>query len=201
LEKIKSEYPGVPCFLFGHSTGGAVVLKVIYTYKGRFILFFLVYQFPLLCWSNQLHLWVGSLISLHQGNAGGDYSDLTCFACQACTSYCWGNCFLSSRSQWFGDINDDNCDVLDCVLMVYELSFWTWTLSWNLTILLSFWECHFEILRVQCIRVKVLYSWSMITLTCWIVLLWLMSNSLDFMNSRSCFKTKPYQSLKMLCSV
>ncbi|CAL9132919.1 unnamed protein product [Musa textilis] len=27
LEKIKSEYPGVPCFLFGHSTGGAVVLK------------------------------------------------------------------------------------------------------------------------------------------------------------------------------
>ena len=29
LEKIKSEYPGVPCFLFGHSTGGAVVLKVM----------------------------------------------------------------------------------------------------------------------------------------------------------------------------
>jgi alpha-beta hydrolase superfamily lysophospholipase len=28
LEKIKSENPGVPCFLFGHSTGGAVVLKV-----------------------------------------------------------------------------------------------------------------------------------------------------------------------------
>ncbi|XP_028115393.1 uncharacterized protein LOC114313234 isoform X1 [Camellia sinensis] len=27
LEKIKSEYPGIPCFLFGHSTGGAVVLK------------------------------------------------------------------------------------------------------------------------------------------------------------------------------
>ncbi|OMO96207.1 hypothetical protein CCACVL1_05037 [Corchorus capsularis] len=27
LEKIKSEHPGVPCFLFGHSTGGAVVLK------------------------------------------------------------------------------------------------------------------------------------------------------------------------------
>lgn len=27
LEKIKSENPGVPCFLFGHSTGGAVVLK------------------------------------------------------------------------------------------------------------------------------------------------------------------------------
>ncbi|XP_068637720.1 uncharacterized protein [Aristolochia californica] len=27
LEKTKSENPGVPCFLFGHSTGGAVVLK------------------------------------------------------------------------------------------------------------------------------------------------------------------------------
>ncbi|PIN24706.1 Lysophospholipase [Handroanthus impetiginosus] len=27
LEKVKSEKPGVPCFLFGHSTGGAVVLK------------------------------------------------------------------------------------------------------------------------------------------------------------------------------
>ncbi|KAJ4708100.1 monoglyceride lipase-like [Melia azedarach] len=27
LEKIKSENPAVPCFLFGHSTGGAVVLK------------------------------------------------------------------------------------------------------------------------------------------------------------------------------
>ncbi|KAG9449138.1 hypothetical protein H6P81_009103 [Aristolochia fimbriata] len=27
LNKIKSENPGVPCFLFGHSTGGAVVLK------------------------------------------------------------------------------------------------------------------------------------------------------------------------------
>ncbi|TYG59949.1 hypothetical protein ES288_D07G027600v1 [Gossypium darwinii] len=27
LEKIKSENPGVPLFLFGHSTGGAVVLK------------------------------------------------------------------------------------------------------------------------------------------------------------------------------
>ncbi|KAJ4841188.1 hypothetical protein Tsubulata_040548 [Turnera subulata] len=27
LEKIKLEYPELPCFLFGHSTGGAVVLK------------------------------------------------------------------------------------------------------------------------------------------------------------------------------
>ncbi|XP_051137278.1 uncharacterized protein LOC127255662 [Andrographis paniculata] len=27
LKKVKSENPGVPCFLFGHSTGGAVVLK------------------------------------------------------------------------------------------------------------------------------------------------------------------------------
>lgn len=27
LENIKSENPGIPCFLFGHSTGGAVVLK------------------------------------------------------------------------------------------------------------------------------------------------------------------------------
>jgi hypothetical protein len=28
LEKIMLEAPGVPCFLLGHSTGGAVVLKV-----------------------------------------------------------------------------------------------------------------------------------------------------------------------------
>ncbi|KAF3326793.1 monoglyceride lipase-like protein [Carex littledalei] len=27
LERVSSENPGVPCFLFGHSTGGAVVLK------------------------------------------------------------------------------------------------------------------------------------------------------------------------------
>lgn len=27
LEKVKFENPGIPCFLFGHSTGGAVVLK------------------------------------------------------------------------------------------------------------------------------------------------------------------------------
>ncbi|KAI3683922.1 hypothetical protein L1987_84437 [Smallanthus sonchifolius] len=27
LEKIKSDHPGIPCFLYGHSTGGAVVLK------------------------------------------------------------------------------------------------------------------------------------------------------------------------------
>ncbi|KAG0498166.1 hypothetical protein HPP92_002857 [Vanilla planifolia] len=27
LEKVRFENPGVPCFLFGHSTGGAVVLK------------------------------------------------------------------------------------------------------------------------------------------------------------------------------
>ncbi|XP_015876001.2 uncharacterized protein LOC107412693 [Ziziphus jujuba] len=27
LAKIKSDNPGIPCFLFGHSTGGAVVLK------------------------------------------------------------------------------------------------------------------------------------------------------------------------------
>ncbi|XP_078431900.1 uncharacterized protein LOC144703579 [Wolffia australiana] len=27
LEKVKAEHPGVPCFLYGHSTGGAVVLK------------------------------------------------------------------------------------------------------------------------------------------------------------------------------
>ncbi|PKA46835.1 hypothetical protein AXF42_Ash015729 [Apostasia shenzhenica] len=27
LEKVRSDNPGVPCFLFGHSTGGAVVLK------------------------------------------------------------------------------------------------------------------------------------------------------------------------------
>lgn len=28
MENVQAEYPGVPCFLFGHSTGGAVVLKV-----------------------------------------------------------------------------------------------------------------------------------------------------------------------------
>ncbi|KAE8668562.1 putative Polyketide cyclase/dehydrase and lipid transport superfamily protein [Hibiscus syriacus] len=33
LGKIKSENPGVPLFLFDHSTGGAVVLKVLHTFK------------------------------------------------------------------------------------------------------------------------------------------------------------------------
>lgn len=28
LKKIKHEHEGVPCLLFGHSTGGAIVLKV-----------------------------------------------------------------------------------------------------------------------------------------------------------------------------
>lgn len=28
MEKIRFENPGVPCFLYGHSTGGSVVLKV-----------------------------------------------------------------------------------------------------------------------------------------------------------------------------
>lgn len=32
MEKIRTENPGVPCFLFGHSTGGAVVLKVVMSY-------------------------------------------------------------------------------------------------------------------------------------------------------------------------
>ncbi|GLJ12268.1 hypothetical protein SUGI_0187790 [Cryptomeria japonica] len=27
LQKVRSENPGVPCFLFGHSTGGAIILK------------------------------------------------------------------------------------------------------------------------------------------------------------------------------
>ncbi|KAI7731734.1 hypothetical protein M8C21_021625 [Ambrosia artemisiifolia] len=27
VEKIKSDHPGIPCFLYGHSTGGSVVLK------------------------------------------------------------------------------------------------------------------------------------------------------------------------------
>jgi alpha-beta hydrolase superfamily lysophospholipase len=31
LDKIMEENPGVPCFLLGHSTGGAVVLKVFST--------------------------------------------------------------------------------------------------------------------------------------------------------------------------
>ncbi|KAL0330377.1 UNVERIFIED_CONTAM: hypothetical protein Sradi_5024400 [Sesamum radiatum] len=29
LEKVRVDNPGVPCFLFGHSTGGAVVLKAV----------------------------------------------------------------------------------------------------------------------------------------------------------------------------
>lgn len=28
LDKVMPENPGIPCFLLGHSTGGAVVLKV-----------------------------------------------------------------------------------------------------------------------------------------------------------------------------
>lgn len=44
LEKIKSDNPGVPCFLFGHSTGGAVVLKVISLYKNWKNLYHLDYS-------------------------------------------------------------------------------------------------------------------------------------------------------------
>ena len=28
LQKVLADNPGLPCFLFGHSTGGAIVLKV-----------------------------------------------------------------------------------------------------------------------------------------------------------------------------
>lgn len=44
LEKIKSDNPGVPCFLFGHSTGGAVVLKVMSLYKNWKNLYHLDYS-------------------------------------------------------------------------------------------------------------------------------------------------------------
>jgi pimeloyl-ACP methyl ester carboxylesterase len=27
--RVAAEYPGIPCFLFGHSTGGAIALKVL----------------------------------------------------------------------------------------------------------------------------------------------------------------------------
>uniref|UniRef100_A0A453H838 Serine aminopeptidase S33 domain-containing protein n=1 Tax=Aegilops tauschii subsp. strangulata TaxID=200361 RepID=A0A453H838_AEGTS len=29
LKKISAENPGVPCFCFGHSTGGGIILKVL----------------------------------------------------------------------------------------------------------------------------------------------------------------------------
>lgn len=29
LQRVTAEYPGLPCFLFGHSTGGAIALKVL----------------------------------------------------------------------------------------------------------------------------------------------------------------------------
>ena len=28
VQRVKDEYPGLPCFIYGHSTGGAVALKV-----------------------------------------------------------------------------------------------------------------------------------------------------------------------------
>lgn len=28
LKKVSSENPGLPCFCFGHSTGGGIILKV-----------------------------------------------------------------------------------------------------------------------------------------------------------------------------
>jgi hypothetical protein len=47
LERVSSANPGVPCFLFGHSTGGAVVLKVTFFSQCYFIpvcsFFFYVY--------------------------------------------------------------------------------------------------------------------------------------------------------------
>lgn len=38
MENVQAEYPGVPCFLFGHSTGGAVVLKVSHiTFNSQYV--------------------------------------------------------------------------------------------------------------------------------------------------------------------
>jgi thioesterase domain-containing protein len=28
IQRVRAEYPGLPCFIYGHSTGGAVALKV-----------------------------------------------------------------------------------------------------------------------------------------------------------------------------
>lgn len=30
LQRVRAEYPGLPCFIYGHSTGGAVALKVTF---------------------------------------------------------------------------------------------------------------------------------------------------------------------------
>jgi pimeloyl-ACP methyl ester carboxylesterase len=62
LEKIRSENPGVPCFLFGHSTGGAVVLKVPNIVPLKLSLRFCCLQCPDL-WSTLCY--IGSFISLY----------------------------------------------------------------------------------------------------------------------------------------
>jgi surfactin synthase thioesterase subunit len=43
--RVAAEYPGIPCFLFGHSTGGAIALKVpiiFYTRECQLLFLFLL---------------------------------------------------------------------------------------------------------------------------------------------------------------
>lgn len=87
LEKVRSENPGMPCFLFGHSTGGAVVLKVwiLQEFPSHHMPF--IFQTILLN-SAKILIMLGCFISSYRRDVGGNNIDFTCFACQASSSYC-----------------------------------------------------------------------------------------------------------------
>lgn len=87
LEKIKSENPGVPCFLFGHSTGGAVVLKVRAEILciPSIIINFLSLEFLNL----YLHFYVGGFLPSYWSDGGRNYINFTSFAREASSSNCW----------------------------------------------------------------------------------------------------------------
>ncbi|KAJ4953119.1 hypothetical protein NE237_029951 [Protea cynaroides] len=63
LEKVKLENPGIPCFLFGHSTGGAVVLKAACYPRIKCMMEGIVLTSPALR-VKRLHPMVGAVVSL-----------------------------------------------------------------------------------------------------------------------------------------
>lgn len=79
LEKIKSENPETPCFLFGHSTGGAVVLKVSQFKRLAYPSFNMIavfdFQIP------ELQFYTGLIEPSHRTNGERNYTYFTGSAC------------------------------------------------------------------------------------------------------------------------
>lgn len=89
LEKIKSENPGIPCFLFGHSTGGAVVLKV--SLKSSAYVMLLNLSLSLLNFWILISTFycVGGISPSYWRDGGRNYINLTGFASEASSPNCW----------------------------------------------------------------------------------------------------------------